>query len=170
MDGANRRSGQAGGDPADGILCRSWSRTRSSTLLGTQASGLSEAEAEDAPVHGSGPNRIEECPGPSWVRRLARPVHPSVRILLWAGAPSRSSSGQPGIGIAIIAVIVLNGVFGFLQENRAERAVAELKRLLPAVADGVIGTARSAGSRPRSWCRATSSCSRRGTASRPTRG
>jgi potassium/sodium efflux P-type ATPase len=105
-------------------------------LLGTQASGLSEAEAE-ARRSRMGSNRIEELPGPSWVRRLSGQFIHLFALLLWAGAALAFLAGQPGIGIAIIAVIVLNGIFGFLQENRAERAVAELKRLLP-VAAGVI--------------------------------
>jgi sodium/potassium-transporting ATPase subunit alpha len=35
------------------------------------------------------------------------------------------------LGIAIIGVIVVNGVFSFWQEYRAERAVAALRLLLP---------------------------------------
>jgi calcium-translocating P-type ATPase len=38
---------------------------------------------------------------------------------------------MPALGAAIVAVIVVNGVFAFVQENRAERAAADLRDLLP---------------------------------------
>ena len=129
-------SDQAGTTPADVALVPLLEQDQVLALLGTQGSGLSEAEAE-ARRSRMGPNRIEELPGPGWVRRLAGQFIHLFALLLWAGAALAFLVGQPGIGIAIIAVIVLNGVFGFLQENRAERAVAELKRLLP-MAAGVI--------------------------------
>jgi Ca2+-transporting ATPase len=102
-------------------------------LLDSAASGLSEAEAR-ARLARVGANRIEEVPGPSWVRRLLGQFTHLFALLLWAGSALAFVAGQASFGIAIIAVIVLNGIFGFLQEHRAERAVAALKRLLPAVA------------------------------------
>ena len=46
------------------------------------------------------------------------------------------------LGWAIVAVIAVNGVFSFLQDYRAERAVAALRALLPAQAkvlrEGVV--------------------------------
>jgi magnesium-transporting ATPase (P-type) len=35
------------------------------------------------------------------------------------------------LALAIVAVILLNGIFAFLQEYRAERAAARLRSLLP---------------------------------------
>ncbi len=107
-------------------------------VLDTSASGLSDAEAR-ARLSRIGPNRIQEVPGPSWVRRLGGQFLHVFALLLWAGSVLAFVAGQARFGIAIIAVIVLNGIFGFLQENRAERAVAALKRLLPAVATVVRG-------------------------------
>jgi len=78
-----------------------------------------------------GRNELEELPGPSPLRKfLAQFVH-LFALLLWAGALLALLTGQAAIAIAIVAVIVLNGLFGHLQENRAERAVAALKKLLP---------------------------------------
>jgi P-type Ca2+ transporter type 2C len=101
--------------------------------LDTTAAGLSEAEAH-ARLARVGLNAIQEVPGPSWARRLLSQFTHLFALLLWAGSALAFVAGQAGIGIAIIAVIVLNGIFGFLQEHRAERAVAALRRLLPAVA------------------------------------
>ncbi len=109
-------------DPADVLV-----------LLGTGSSGLTEAEARTR-LSQTGPNTLEELPGPSRLRRLLGQFIHLFAILLWVGSLLAFVAGQPGIGIAIIAVIIVNGIFGFLQEDRAERAVAELKRLLPAVA------------------------------------
>jgi magnesium-transporting ATPase (P-type) len=38
---------------------------------------------------------------------------------------------MPELSVAIVAVIVVNAVFSFVQEHRAERAVEELRRMLP---------------------------------------
>jgi magnesium-transporting ATPase (P-type) len=99
----------------------------------TSAVGLSEAQAR-ARLARVGPNAIQEVPGPSWARRLLGQFTHLFARLLWAGSALAFAAGQVGIGIAIVAVIVLNGIFGLLQEHRAERAVAALRRLLPAVA------------------------------------
>ena len=37
------------------------------------------------------------------------------------------------MGIAIVGVIIINGLFSFFQEYRAERALSALRKLLPRV-------------------------------------
>ncbi len=54
--------------------------------------------------------------------------------LLWFGGLVAFFAGQPQLGVAIWAVNVINGVFSFWQEYRAERATAELKRMLSSYA------------------------------------
>ena len=106
--------------------------------LRTSESGLREAEAVGRLAE-FGPNRIEEAAGPPvWLRFLREFTH-FFAIILWVAAALAflAESRDPGagmwqLGIAILAVILVNGVFSFLQEYRAERAIAALRRLLPA--------------------------------------
>jgi magnesium-transporting ATPase (P-type) len=55
-------------------------------------------------------------------------------VMLWAASGLAFVGGMPQLGVAIIAVIVLNGLFSFAQEYRAERAIRALSALLPATA------------------------------------
>jgi magnesium-transporting ATPase (P-type) len=106
--------------------------------VGTRRDGLTEAEARSR-LDEHGTNRIEEVRGPSLMRRLLAQFVHLFALLLWAGSALAFVAGLPTFGIAIIGVIVLNGIFGFFQEYRAERAVAALRRLLPPQATVVRG-------------------------------
>ena len=83
-------------------------------------------------------------------------------MILWvaAGLAFWADSKDPGqgmatLGLAIVGVIVVNGVFSFVQVYRAERALAALEKLLPhqvrVLRDGVFraDSRRRAGSRRR---------------------
>ncbi len=85
-----------------------------------------------------GPNRVEEAKREPSMLRLARQLTHFFALVLWfaAGLAFLASAYDPGqgmamLGVAIIGVILVNGVFSFWQEHRAERAVAALKALLP---------------------------------------
>ncbi|MDD2338494.1 MAG: cation-transporting P-type ATPase, partial [Geobacteraceae bacterium] len=52
-------------------------------------------------------------------------------ILLWVGGIFAFVARLPQLGWAIWAVIVINGVFSFWQEFKAEKAMEALRRLLP---------------------------------------
>ena len=62
-------------------------------------------------------------------------------LLLWAAAALAFVGGLPQLGVAIAIVVVLNGVFAFVQEYRADRAAEALRDLVPhrvtVVRDGV---------------------------------
>ncbi|HRO94915.1 HAD-IC family P-type ATPase, partial [Citricoccus sp.] len=80
----------------------------------------------------SGPNelpRIHQVPG--W-RRFAGQFTHFFAVLLWGAAGLAWIAGMPQLSIAVIAVVVINGVFAFAQEERAAQAAARLRELLPA--------------------------------------
>jgi magnesium-transporting ATPase (P-type) len=97
---------------------------------GTGPSGLGPAEAGER-LRRFGPNRLAEVRGPGVARRLLDQFVHVFALLLWAAGLLALLDGQPQLALAIVAVIVINGMFGSWQEYRAERAVAALKRLLP---------------------------------------
>ena len=55
-------------------------------------------------------------------------------VMLWVAAGLALLAGMPQLALAIAVVVVLNGVFAFLQAHRAERAASRLRQLVPAAA------------------------------------
>ncbi len=105
--------------------------------LDTTDRGLSAGEAGRR-LREFGPNRIERlAAAPRW-RSLLRPLVHFFALILWAaaGLAFLAESRHPGagmgtLGTAILGVILVNGLFSFWQESRAEGAIAALQRLLP---------------------------------------
>jgi calcium-translocating P-type ATPase len=92
--------------------------------------GLSSREAARRLV-GYGPNELRRRGGRAWPRELAGQfVHP-LALLLWLAAALAVVSGAPALCAAIVAVIVLNAAFAFVQERHAERAIEALAGYLP---------------------------------------
>jgi len=96
-----------------------------------------------------GPNHVEEVGRENLLLGFAREFTHFFAIILWIGAALAflAEHFQPGqgmarLGVAIVGVIIVNGVFSFWQEYKAERAVAALRQLLPqrvqALRDGAI--------------------------------
>jgi sodium/potassium-transporting ATPase subunit alpha len=101
------------------------------------ARGLSAAEAKRRLAE-YGPNRIEKIAREPILIRLAKEFFQSFSIILWIAAAlafvaewSKPGEGMARIGIAIIIVIVVSGLFSFWQEYRMEQTLAALQRLLP---------------------------------------
>jgi magnesium-transporting ATPase (P-type) len=92
--------------------------------------GLTSAEAERRLAE-IGPNAIAEAKGPSLARQFGRNLVHLFALLLWTGAALALVGGLPELAIAIVIVILVNAVFAFVQEHRAERAIEALQRLLP---------------------------------------
>lgn len=105
--------------------------------LETAAGGLTNAEAFRRLAQ-FGPNVLAAPDRYSVLRGLARHFTHFLAVLLWIAAGlaftadfMRPGEGMATLGWAILGVIVINAVFAFLQEYKAERAVQALHRLLP---------------------------------------
>lgn len=92
--------------------------------------GLTSTEAARL-LTTAGPNEIVEAKGPSHVREFLENFVQLLALLLWAGALLALVGGLPQLAVAIVAVIVVNAIFAFAQEYRAEQAVAALRKMLP---------------------------------------
>ena len=93
-------------------------------------SGLTSIEAKDR-LRRDGPNRLPPPERvPAW-RRLAAEMAHFFALMLWVAGALAFVAGMPQLGIAIFVVVVVNGLFAFAQEQRAERASEQLRELLP---------------------------------------
>jgi len=96
-----------------------------------------------------GPNELTaHRSAPGWKKFLAQFADPLVLLLLVATAISAAlwllerESALPYEAIAILAVVLLNALMGYIQESRAEQAVAALRRMSAAHATVVRGGVR----------------------------
>lgn len=94
-------------------------------------SGLSAAEAAKRLVH-FGPNVLQEKRARSPWRMLLDQFTDFMIIVLIGAAIISGIVGDVEDTIAIIVIVILNAVIGFIQEYRAERAMAALKRMAEA--------------------------------------
>jgi Ca2+-transporting ATPase len=76
-----------------------------------------------------GPNVIEEHHRRGLGRMLLDQFTDFMIIVLIVAAVVSGLIGEPPDAVAIVVIVLLNGVIGFVQEYRAERAVAALKLL-----------------------------------------
>ena len=109
--------------------------------------GLSSSEAE-ARLALFGPNELAATePVPAWRKVLAQFADPLIYLLIAAVVVSvvawaaEGADGVPFDAIVIAAILVLNAVLGYVQEARAEKAVAALQRMTVAEA-GVVRDGR----------------------------
>ena len=105
--------------------------------LKTSPAGLAQTEAARRLAE-FGPNHVEEVGREHLLLGFAREFTHFFAIILWAGAALAflaehfdPGQGMVRLGLAIVGVIVINGIFSFWQEYKAERAVAALRQLLP---------------------------------------
>jgi P-type Ca2+ transporter type 2C len=117
--------------------------------LGADAQfGLSDAEAR-ARLESHGRNELTaEKPVPPWRKFLAQFQDVLVILLLIATSISAAlwlyerESDLPYEAMAILAVVLLNAIMGYVQQSRAEEAVASLRQMSAAHANVVRGGER----------------------------
>ncbi|MHB9088067.1 MAG: cation-translocating P-type ATPase [Thermoleophilia bacterium] len=121
--------------PASGALLRTAALNPEAVLeeLRSTRDGLSVHEAA-ARLTRMGPNELPGVRRAGLARQFLDNLIHFFALMLWAAAGLAFVGGMPQLGIAIIVVILVNGVFSFAQEFRAERAVRALSALLPATA------------------------------------
>jgi P-type Ca2+ transporter type 2C len=105
------------------------------SLATSPRDGLGEAEAR-ARLERDGPNELAaEQPEPAWRRFLAQFRDVLVILLLVAAAVSAAlwvyerDTALPYEALAILAVVLLNAAMGYVQQSRAEAAVASLRAM-----------------------------------------
>jgi len=106
------------------------------TLI-TSDKGLSHEDAQRR-LNEYGLNEIKDVrKKPLYLKLVSQFIH-FLAILLWIAAALcflseylHPGEGMLSLGIAIIGVIIINAIFTFVQEYRAEKAVEALKKLLP---------------------------------------
>ncbi|MGH3508348.1 MAG: cation-translocating P-type ATPase [Nocardioidaceae bacterium] len=91
--------------------------------------GLSSAEAQRL-LEAHGPNRLHEAERePTWRAFLRQFQDLMIVILLAAAFVSLAVTGEWETTVAIIVVVVLNAVIGFVQESRAEASLDALRTM-----------------------------------------
>jgi magnesium-transporting ATPase (P-type) len=109
--------------PADEVLL----------ALATSESGLTAADAA-ARIEHYGPNRLPDPPrDPAW-KRFARHFDDVLIYILLAAALLKALLGEWVDFGVILAVAVINAIIGFVQEGRAENALAGIRTMLSAEA------------------------------------
>ncbi|NMO57289.1 cation-transporting P-type ATPase [Actinoplanes sp. TBRC 11911] len=112
--------------------------------LRTSAGGLRAREAARR-LTVYGPNELTRRAGRSWIAELLAQFTQPLALLLMLAALLAWLGGTPALAVAVVAVILLNAGFAFVQERQAERAVEALAAYLPVTAhvirDGVLSEA-----------------------------
>ena len=117
------------------------------------ATGLTMSDAEHR-LQSDGPNELRaKPPVPLWRKILAQFQDPLIYLLLVAVAISvaawltQGAAGLPIDALVISAIVLLNGILGFVQERKAETAVAALQSMTAAMStvlrDGELYTVPS---------------------------
>ena len=96
----------------------------------TERDGVSSQEASQR-LRRDGPNEIPAVRTRSALRHLVGQFVHLFAVLLWIASGLALLAGMPELSVAIVLVVVLNGVFAFAQEHRADRAGDRLRALLP---------------------------------------
>ncbi|WP_162052547.1 cation-translocating P-type ATPase [Pontibacter pamirensis] len=108
-----------------------YTRTKDEVLaeLDSSVNGISDAEA-GVRLEKYGPNSLEEKRQKSPFKMLLQQFTETMVLILIAAALLSLFLGKYTEAVAILAIVLLFGFLGFIQEYRAERAMAALNRMV----------------------------------------
>ncbi|MHB9034237.1 MAG: cation-translocating P-type ATPase, partial [Anaerolineae bacterium] len=78
-----------------------------------------------------GPNLIQEVKGKPLILKLISQFTGLMAIMLWIAGIAAFFAQMPQLAIAVWLVVIINGVFSFWQEYRADKATEALRNLMP---------------------------------------
>ncbi|MYL33082.1 calcium-translocating P-type ATPase, SERCA-type [Pontibacillus yanchengensis] len=90
--------------------------------------GLTEKQAGER-LKKFGPNVLEEGKGVSWLMLFFKQFQDFMVLVLLAATLISGLLGEYVDAIAIMAIVLMNGVLGYFQERKAEKSLAKLKEL-----------------------------------------
>jgi len=91
--------------------------------------GLSPSETAERLAQ-YGPNRIRSVHKEKWQWILLRQFTDVLIIILLIAAAISFAIGEVGDAVTIMIIVVLNGILGFIQEFKAEKAIEALQKML----------------------------------------
>jgi magnesium-transporting ATPase (P-type) len=97
--------------------------------LDTKAAGLSQREAGRR-LNSYGPNRLPDAARPNVIKRFLFQFHNILIYVLLGSAVITAVLGHLLDTFVILAVVIANAVIGFIQEGKAEKAMAAIRHML----------------------------------------
>jgi len=125
---------------------RLWHREPSGEVLnalGTTAQGLTDSEADER-LERYGLNRLPEPARKSALLRFFRQFHNILIYVLLGSAAITAGLGHLVDTAVILAVVIANALIGFIQEGKAEEAMAAIRSMLALRASVIRGGERRA--------------------------
>jgi magnesium-transporting ATPase (P-type) len=98
-------------------------------MLDSAEHGLTAAEAQQR-AEQYGPNLLPQAAGPSLWYRFFKHFHDTLIYVLLFSAAVTALLGHWLDTIVILAVVIINAVIGFIQEGKAEQALAGIRQML----------------------------------------
>jgi magnesium-transporting ATPase (P-type) len=111
------------------LASQPWRHGRGAGTFRDRPRGLSEQEAERRrAIHG--PNRLPEAASRGPLARLLAQFNSLLIWVLLAAAVLAAFIGHQIDALVILAVVVVNAIIGFIQEGRAEQALAAIRTMI----------------------------------------
>jgi len=101
--------------------------------LETGEHGITETSAQER-LEAYGPNRLKAIRRTPLIIRFIYNFTNLLAVLMWIGSGLSFWADMPEAGWACIVVIVVNAIFSFWQEFKAEKAIEALKKMIPSYA------------------------------------